>query len=393
MVLVVDPQPEAPVPDVSEARQLFPATAGRAYLNTASTGLGSQQLATSYRGAVDDWVERGFDFVQGEKAANSARAMASRLIGADPADVALIPGVALAAGLVAAQLGPAAAGENVVIGEREFGSNQFPWRQLERKGYDVRQVPFRRGGLEPEDVDQRVDGGTRVVAFSGVQSATGHRSDIAAISSVARRVGAVVFVDGSQMVGAVPVAPALPHVDVLASTDHKYLLNAGRGMGYCYFSASVRERFTPIYAGWRAGADPFGSFYGPTMELSQTASRFDSSISWLAALGNATALEVFEHFGPDVIYARNRDLEAQLRDALTATGWDPAPLPEGNRSTIVSVPLGDLEPARVVGALADAQVVGSARAGILRLSVHFYNHEDDIARLVTALGSLDRPGG
>ena len=301
-------------------------------------------------------------------------------------------GVSSAAGLVAAQLGPAAAGENVVIGEREFGSNQFPWRQLERKGYDVRQVPFPRGGLEPEDVDRRVDGGTRVVAFSGVQSSTGHRSDIAAISSVARRVGAVVFVDASQMVGAVPVARDLRHVDVLATTDHKFLLNAGRGMGYCFFSPSVRERFTPVNAGWRAGADPFGSFYGPTMELSQTASRFDSSISWLAAIGNTTSLGIFEHFGPDVIYARNRELESQLRDALTGAGWDPAPLPAENRSTIVSVPLGDLEPARVVSALADAQVVGSARDGVLRLSVHLYNHEDDIARLVAALGSLDRPG-
>jgi selenocysteine lyase/cysteine desulfurase len=59
----------------------------------------------------------------------------------------------------------------------------------------------------------------------------------------------------------------------------------------------------------------------------------------------------------------------------------------------VSVPLGELEPARVVSALAGEHVVGSARAGILRLSVHFYNHEDDIARLVAALSTLDRPGG
>ena len=128
--------------------------------------------------------------------------------------------------------------------------------------------------------------------------------------------------------------------------------------------ASGSPRSTP--AGVRA-LTRSASFYGPTMELSQTASRFDSSISWLAAIGNTTALGVFDHFGPDVIYARNRDLEAQLRDALAGAGWDPVALPEENRSTIVSVPLGDLEPARVVGALADAQVVGSARDGVLRL--------------------------
>ena len=69
-------------------------------------------------------------------------------------------------GLVAAQLNAAAPGENVVVGEREYSSNYFPWRQLEGKGYEVRLVPFRGGGLEPGDVGQRVDGGTRVVAFA-----------------------------------------------------------------------------------------------------------------------------------------------------------------------------------------------------------------------------------
>ena len=150
-----------------------------------------------------------------------------------------------AAGLVAAQLGVAGAGENVVIGEREYSSNHFPWRQLAHKGYDVRQVPFRQGGLDPEDVGRRIDGGTRLVAFSGVQSATGHRSDIAAISTLARDVGAIVFVDASQMVGALPVAPELRHADVLVTADHKFLLNAGRGMGYCYLSRPMQERFIP----------------------------------------------------------------------------------------------------------------------------------------------------
>jgi selenocysteine lyase/cysteine desulfurase len=300
--------------------------------------------------------------------------------------------VSSAAGLVAAQLGAAGRGENVVIGEREYSSNHFPWRQLAHKGYDVRQVPFRQGGLDPDDVGRRVDGGTRLVAFSGVQSATGHRSDIAAISGPARDVGAIVFVDATQMVGALPVAPELRHADVLVTADHKFLLNAGRGMGYCYLSRPMQERFIPVNAGWRAGEDPFASFYGPQMQLSPTASRFDSSISWLAAIGNTVALEVLEQFGPDAVHARNRELERALRTALAGAGWDALDLPEANRSTIVSIPLGDLEPARLVRALADEGVVCSARDGALRLSVHLYNHEGDIERLVTVLASQPPPG-
>ena len=230
-----------------------------------------------------------------------------------------------------------------------------------------------------------MDAGTQLVAFSGVQTATGHRSDIAAISGLARAVGAIVFVDGSQLVGALPVADDLPHVDVLAAPDHKFLLNAGRGMGYCYLSPAAQARFTPINAGWRAGRVPFDSFFGPQMDLSPTASRFDSSISWLAAIGNQAALTVFDDFGPDRIYARNRELTAALRAALTDVGWEPVDLPEQNQSTIVSVPLGDVEPAPLLVALSGQGVVCSARDGNLRLAIHFYNHEDDIERLARAL--------
>src|SRR6185437_2465268 len=150
--------------DIGEARLLFPATGDRAYFNTAAVGLASRRLADTYHACIDNWTASGFDFVRGEEAATTARAAVARLIGAGASDIALIPSVSAAAGLVAAQFGPAGPGENVVIGEREYSSNHFPWRQLTRKGYDVRQVPFRNGGLEPEDVGERTDAGTRLVA-------------------------------------------------------------------------------------------------------------------------------------------------------------------------------------------------------------------------------------
>ena len=386
---MTDPVPAAQVADICDARRLFPATAGRAYFNTAAVGLASRRLAGTYHEFIDEWAVTGLDYSRGEQAAGEARSAVARLIGADAADIALIPSVSSAAGLVAAQFGPATPGESIVIGQREYSSNHFPWRQLASKGYDVRQVPFRNGGLEPDDIARRVDAGTRLVAFSGVQSATGHRSDIAAISALARAAGAIVFVDGSQMIGALPVARDLQHVDVLVAPDHKFLLNAGRGMGYCYLSPAAQARFTPVSAGWRAGSVPFDSFFGPQMNLSATASRFDSSISWLAAIGNQAALTIFDDFGPGTIYARNHELTAKLRAALTGIGWDPVDLPGQNRSTIVSVPLGDSGASRLPIALSEQGVICSARDGNLRLAVHFYNHEDDIERLVTTLTSAD----
>ena len=160
-----------------------------------------------------------------------------------------------------------------------------------------------------------------------------------------------------------------------------------RGSATECLALKARTRAPPINAGWKAGAVPLESFFGPEMKLSATASRFDSSISWLAAIGNETALTVFDEFGPDTIYARNRELTAKLRAALANAGWNPVDLPEPNQSTIVSVPLGGCEPSRLLSTLSGQGIVCAERDGNLRLSIHFYNHEDDIDRLVTALAS------
>src|SRR4051812_597450 len=98
--------------DFARARELFPATRGLAYLNTAAVGLASSRLATAYTDTVAAWASGGFDYVRGEAAASAARAAVARLIGASPDDVALVPSVSAAAGLVAASFLPAARGEN-----------------------------------------------------------------------------------------------------------------------------------------------------------------------------------------------------------------------------------------------------------------------------------------
>jgi len=58
--------------------------------------------------------------------------------------------------------------------------------------------------------------------------------------------------------------------------------------------------------------------------------------------------------------------------------------------TIVTIPLGDAELSRVVSALSEQGIIVAARDGNLRISIHFYNHEDDIHRLATTLGAAVR---
>ena len=52
----------SPTADIRDARRLFPATANRAYFNTAAVGLASGRLAETYHRFIDEWATVGLDF-------------------------------------------------------------------------------------------------------------------------------------------------------------------------------------------------------------------------------------------------------------------------------------------------------------------------------------------
>lgn len=300
-------------------------------------------------------------------------------------DIALVPSVSSAAGLIAAQFTRAAPGENLIVGEEEYSSNQFPWRQLAHRGYGLRLVPFRGGGILPGELERVVDDGTKLIAVSAVQTATGHRTDVQALGEIARRRGAWVFVDASQSVGAMDVREDAAAADFMAFSNHKFLLNAGRGMGYLYIRRARQEDLLPLGAGWRAGAEPLQSFFGPRMELSETASRFDASISWLAAIGDEACLGLIEEIGPEKIYQRNNELADHLRDRLAAIGRRPIGSGGAECSHIVSVPLGDADPGETLARLKARGISAAVRGTFLRLAVHFYNNDGDVERVIRAI--------
>ena len=64
---MTDPVPAAQAAGIGDARRLFPATAGRAYFNTAAVGLASQRLADTYHQFIDEWTATGFDYSAGSR--------------------------------------------------------------------------------------------------------------------------------------------------------------------------------------------------------------------------------------------------------------------------------------------------------------------------------------
>jgi cysteine desulfurase/selenocysteine lyase len=172
-------------------------------------------------------------------------------------------------------------------------------------------------------------------------------------------------------------------IDFLAAASHKFLLGT-RGMGYFYVRKDLLHHMRPVGPGWKAAREPSESFFGPAMDLSRTASKLDASLAWFPALADQAALSVFKQFGAGRLLERNANLGLHLQNALTMHGVPVPGFSGQNRFTIVSVEVADTE--SVLTRFQQENIVASVRAGRIRLSVHFYNSEEELDHVAELIG-------
>ena len=328
------------------------------YLNTASYGLPPRSAWVALQAALDEWRGGRTSWEAWAAAGERARHSFARLVGADPADVAVGSQVSALVGLIAAALPD---GARVVVPDIEFASNLFPYLVHADRGIQVVTVPT---GQLVDAIDERTD----VVAYSSVQSATGEVTDAAEVAAAAKAYGAITVMDATQAVGWLPTHA--PHADVLVCAAYKWLMSP-RGSAFLVIHPELAERVRPLAAGWFAGDDVHASYYGPPLRLANDARRFDVSPGWFDWVGTAATLAVVESIGVLATHAHDVALANRFRAGLG--------LPPGD-SAIVSV---DWEGA--AERLAGAGIRAATRAGSLRASFHLYTTESDVDAAVTAL--------
>jgi selenocysteine lyase/cysteine desulfurase len=340
---------------VAEARALWEPHG--IYLNTASYGLPPRPAWDALQAALADWRTGRTSWEHWGDSTEAARASFARLCGVPEEWVATGSTVSGLVGLVAASV---PSGSRVLSTQAEFTSLLWPFMAQDR-GIEVKcvQVPELAGA---------VDGHTDVVAFSTAQSATGELADLEAVAAAARAHGALTVVDATQSCGWLPLDAG--RFDVVAVAAYKWLLSP-RGTAFMTVRPGLLDRLTPHAAGWYAADDPHANYYGPPLQLAETARRLDVSPAWFSWVGAAPALDLLLEIGVDAIHEHDVRLANLFRAGL---GLEPGD------SAIVT---GDLP--EVEERLRGTAVMAAARAGRLRTSWHVYNTEEDVE---AALGLL-----
>jgi cysteine desulfurase / selenocysteine lyase len=289
------------------------------------------------------------------------------------------------------------AGDLVVVTEMEHHSNIVPWQILchEREAELAYVRVLDNGHLDPETLDALLARGPRLVALAHVSNVLGTINPVAAITRRAHEAGAVVVIDGTQAVPAMPVDLKEIDADFYAWTGHKAY--GPTGIGVLHGRRELLEAMPPFMGGGhmiRAVNDKMSTWADLPWKYEAGTSQIAEAIGLGAAVDFIRAL--------DIERIRTHE-EALVADALERLAEVPGltihgPLNASERGALISFALEGAHPHDVGEILGREGVCIRAghhcaqplmrRLGIgasTRASFAVHNSQSDVDRLLEGL--------
>jgi selenocysteine lyase/cysteine desulfurase len=372
--------------DWNALRADFPVTYQWAFLDHAAVAPLSGAARRAFDDYADDLASHGVAHsARWTKRIDEVRALAGRLLHADPQDVAFVKNTSEGIDFVAEGF-PWKPGDNVVTAEEEYPANIYPWLNLKDRGVETRRVPSRAGRIDLDDIRAALDARTRLVSLSAVEFASGYRNDLDALGTLCRERGIYFFVDAIQALGVLPLDVQASPIDFLSADGHKWLLGP-EGAGIFYIRRELVDLLHPIGVGWHSvvGAWDFATV---DFRLKPNAGRWESgsmNIGGISALG--ASIELLLDIGIDKLEKRVLELTDHVCERARQAGIDVfSSRQPGEASGIVSLLApGGVAPRDLVRRCRDAGIVINQRAGRLRVSPHVYNTIEEIERLIEVI--------
>lgn len=312
------------------------------------------------------------------------RARLARLIGGQPEEIAFTENVTYGINSAAGAL-PLEPGDNVILCDREFASNVYPWLRLERsRGVEARMVPNDGGGLTVGLLERYADRRTRAVSVSSVEFSDGYTADLEAIGAWCRARGIYLVVDCAQSLGVMPMDVRRYQIDFLAGLASKWLLGPF-STGFLYVRRELIDRLLPPFVGADSVKGDVDSV-AYRLDLKDDASRFEGGLPNAPGIAGLNAsLALMEEVGFDRIHQQAWQVSGHLICGLQRLGAQLAPcaLSDRTRSTIVSFQAPELE--RTYRFLRENRIACSMRCGYIRMGIHGYNTVEEAEQVLAAL--------
>jgi len=368
-------------------RKEFPITNHFVYLDHAGVSPVSLRVKENVNRFMQTATgETHFDYSLWGNRIEEVRASCAKLIGAEVEEVAFVKNTSHGISIVASGL-DWSDGDNVIVFEKEFSSNIYPWLNLKDQGVEVRFIPLRDERILFDDIEDLIDSRTKLISISSVQSVNGFKIDLNRLGRLCKSKGILFFVDAIQSLGAVTMDVIECGADFLSADGHKWLL-APEGIGIFYCRKGLASRLKTNLVGWKSVENDH-DFENIEFKLKNNALRFEEgSFNTIGIYGLGAAVDFLLEIGVDNIEKRVYELgdliinEAEKRGLLLKTPKHP-----DERGGIISF-AGNFDPKEVTEKLFERSIVVNYRGGGLRIAPHFYNTEAEILKLFEALDKI-----
>ena len=274
-------------------------------------------------------------------------------------------------------------GINIVIDELHFTTSLYMYKELEKKGAELRIVKHKNWKIDPEDMAKAIDRNTKLVSMAMVSNVNGFMHDVKAVSAIAHARGAHVFADIIQAVGAVPVDVKALGIDFASSGTYKWLMGE-RGIGFLYVREDLQGTVLPTT---RYGHRQVSNFNRAllTWEPLPGAARYETGgIPVILAAGVNAGIDYVNKCGLANIRTHAKQLTDRLQKELPPLGYKPL-TPIDTQTPIVAFEVKDA--AATTKILQAGHVAGTviANENRIRLAVSVFNTHEDIDKAVAVL--------
>lgn len=365
--------------DWAAIRDEFPSLKQWTFLNTAAFG---QMPRRAVEAVARHFAHRDelacSDFLAWFDDADRLRETVARLIHASAADIAFVPNSSTALSLLIGGL-DWRQGDRVVTLADEFPNNLYYPSLLSNRNVEFVETSW-------ADLPAAITPNTRLVAMSTVNYATGFRAPYEQIVPLLRERGVLLYLDGTQSVGALEMDVSAAGPDMLAVHGYKWLLSP-TGAGFVYVRPELRAKLAPNTVGWRSHFDwrNVNQLHHGKPEFVDDAEKYEGGmLSFPLLYAMEASVEMMLEIGPTAIEQRVLSLADQCRERLRSLGAEIC----SENSAIVTARLEGQDVSALALALKRRGIQVSARHGNLRVSIHFYNNEADLERFESELNDL-----
>lgn len=288
------------------------------------------------------------------------------------------------------------AGDNIIVAGEQFPSNVYPWMEIANKAQTTIKTIAPpntldgRGKAWNEQILEAIDEHTRLVAMGNIHWADGTIFDMKAIRAKTTKVGALMAIDGTQSIGAMPFNIDEIKPDALVTASYKSLMGP-YSIGMAYYGPSL-DHGSPIEQNWinRYESENFSNLVNYSDRYQDGALRYEvgEHSNFILVPMLIAAVKKLNEWGPENIqeYCRNL-VEPSIQKLREAGYWIEET--EYRASNLFGIRLGNLhDMEKIKEALTQANILVSYRGDAIRVSPGIYNDEQDMAKLVSVLTSF-----